>query len=192
MSNHQSILVPLGLEFSRWCFIGVFTAGAFWNPSKSRTCMIWVVHSGLQSRYSLSVLGAFCVPLYATIVFPWYFGSAFSCIMCIESYFLNHTKWQSFKVRYILWDAHPPSHHKDHYIMFIGYANLNLPRLHPGKTRTPRGSLVKIVSHPNGCPLPCYNRGPPQESKVTWENRDPKDWQVAFVPWFHVGFLLFL
>ena len=27
-------------------------------------------------------------------------------------------------------------------------------------------------------------RGPPQEPKVTWENRAPKDWQVAFVPWW--------
>lgn len=60
-------------------------------------------------------------------------------------------------------------------MMFIGYTDLNLPRLHPGKTRIARGSLVKIVSHPNGGPLPCYNRGLPQEPKVTWENREPKD-----------------
>lgn len=98
-----------------WSLVGdvllvCYYPGAFWNPSKSRTCMIWVVNSGLQSRYSLSVLGAFCVLLYATIVFPWCFGSAYSCIMCIAIiYFLNHTKWQSFKVCYIHWNAHPPS-----------------------------------------------------------------------------------
>ena len=28
------------------------------------------------------------------------------------------------------------------------------------------------------------SRGPPSEPTVTWENRAPKDWQVAFVPWW--------
>ena len=28
------------------------------------------------------------------------------------------------------------------------------------------------------------SRGPPSEATFTWENRAPKDWKVAFVPWW--------
>ena len=159
MSNHQSILVPLGLEFSRWCFIGFYWCvypGVFWNPSKSRTCMIWVMNrlnSGLESRYSLKVLGAFCVLLYATIVFPWCFGSAYSCIMCIAIILFKSHQMTIFQgVLYTLGcsSSQPPQGSLYDVYRLYGYTDLNLPRLHLGKLAPQEGVWLRLFRIPTG------------------------------------------
>ena len=70
-----------------------------------------------------------------------------------------------------------------------------------------RSDFFSREKQPNN-PCHFHQRFPPKESffgvnlrgihhknrkypKVTWENRAPKDWQVAFVPWWWFGFLCY-
>ena len=95
--------------------------------------------------------------------------------------------WKSYTCIYpLIFASHFFSYLMNLQVILAGPASMNLAGL-PGMVNADRPTGPMNLGRSWAQIIP----GVHHKNLVTWENWAPKDWQVAFVPWWFFGFLLF-